>query len=314
MENTKPPSRLFYEELRLLGKDSLEAILKLKRVCTNTNTHYIFINDHIGDVVVSFGYLKAFKEKHKIGHITVVVTEKFKELISEYSDDYDDVIYLDKYYLYRTFLLNLTRFGVLYLKKNYPNVTYINPADSVLLGFDYLKRYPEMNLEKMIKYGCYELDVDAEFKPLKNQAIGSNAKKVSSVPKALLSLSSRTIEPVQLDLYEKLICGLKELGYEVYTNTDDKAHSLTNSDSFSGSLNEISEFLRDGVLIGTRSGLHDLAMYQHCKVVAIYPENDSFGNLFKLDMLPETRADYLEVYQSENTDIDCKTILEFIKG
>ncbi len=313
MDSSKSQLRLFYEEVRLLTKDTIEAVMRLKRICANSKTHYVFVNDHIGDVIISLGYLNAFRNSKDIEHITLVVTSKYKELVSVYSDVYEAVICIEPRYLYRIFLLNLTRFGELYIRKKHPNVTFVNPADSAVLGFDYLKHYPEMNLEKMIKFGCLELSNDAEFLPPTRKNALVNLDKHNR-QRVLISLDSRTVEVGQVELYEKLICELEEREFEVYTNTEYKDDCLGGSKPFYGSLSETRELLQDGVLIGVRSGLHDLAMYQDCKVVAIYPKDNKFGSLFDLGMLPKTRASYLEVNQSENINSDCKAILDFIKG
>ena len=307
---SKTSIKVLYEELRLLTKDTFEAIYRLKKICTNNSTHYILINDHIGDMIISLGYLNAFRNSKEKNHITLVVTEKYKELVSGYYGDYEDVNYIDSHYLYRIFLLNLTRFGEFYLKKMYPNVTFVNPADSVLLGFDYLKLYPEMNLEKMIKYGCFGLSNNAKFEPLSDEKYIDIHNKSRSV---LLSVESRTVEAGQIELFEKLVQELEESGFEVYTNIADEEKCFGNSKPFYGSLSEIRKLLHGGVLIGVRSGLHDLAMYEKCKVVAIYPEDNKFGALFKLDMLPKTSAAYLEINQSKNLDNDCEAILGFIE-
>lgn len=301
-----------YEELRLLTKDTIEAISRLKKICADNNTHYIFINDHIGDMVISLGYLRAFRVKHEIQHITLVLTEKYRDFTGDYSCDFEEVKYIPPYDLYRIFLLGLTRFGELYLRENYPNVTFINPADAALLGFDYFKRYSENNLEKMIKYGCLELDENAVFNSM--QVSTSYTNKIEQSRKALISKDSRIVEVDQSYLYIKIAQELLSLGIEVYTNTKYVDDCIEGTKPFYGGITEIRKFLQDSILIGVRNGLHDLAMYQDCKVVALYPRNNRYGQLFKLEMLPETKANYMEINLSESIDDDCKRIIDFIKG
>ena len=312
MDISKSSGRKLYEELRLLTKDTLEAIIRLKRICTDHSTHYLFINDHIGDMVISLGYLKAFREKNGINHLTLVSTEKYRDLVSEYVCDYENIIYIPPYDLYRIFLLGLTRFGETYLKEKYSNVTFINPADSALLGFDYFKRYSDVNLEKMIKFGCLGLDENAVFNPMKVPMSYTN--KLKQPREALISKDSRIVEINQNDLYVKVVQQLLSLGMEVYTNTKYMDDCIEGTKPFYGGITEIRKFLQDNILIGVRNGLHDLAMYQNCKVVALYPKNNRYGQLFKLEMLPETRANYMEINLSESIDDDCKTIIDFIRG
>ncbi len=309
MDISKSSGRFFYEELRLLTKDTFEAIFRLKRLCTNKNTHYVIINDHIGDIIIALGYLREFRKSKKINNLTLVVTDKYKEIVKYYSTDYDEIIYVLPYDLYRIFLLNVTNYGEKYLLKIFPNVTLINPADSSRLGFDYIKRFPEMNLEKLIKYGCYELLEKASFVPLKD------IDTCNALPKnALLTIESRTVDIGSLSLYEKLVPLLESLGYQVYTNTKDINICIKGTRPIYISIDELREFIGTGVIIGTRSGLHDLLLYQRCKVVAIYPKAYEFYSLFSLETMPNTTSLYKELIQSDNDDADCKLIMDFIRG
>lgn len=307
MESSKTTKRLYYEELRLLLKDTFEAIHRLKKICANPKTHYVFINDHIGDIVISLGYLRAFRERICANSITLVTTKKYKKIVEDYISDYEDIIFLPQYELYRVFLINATVFGEKFLLKEYPNVTIINPADSAKLGFDYLRLFPEMNLAKMIRYGCYALSDTAIFKPLP-KLHSSNKDNI-----ALLTIEARTVETEEVSLYEAIVPQLRNLGYEVYTNTEDNI-CLQGTLPIYKTIHEIRDFVGNGVLIGTRNGLHDLLLYQECKVVAIYPENYEYGNLFSLDMLPNAFASYLELKRSGNNEFDSKKIIDFIRG
>lgn len=307
MKASKATGRLYYEELRLLLKDTFEAIYKLKKVCTDRSSHYIFINDHIGDVVIALGYLKAFRKKINAQSVTIVVTEKYIKLAENYSNEYEKLIVLSQYELYRILLLNATTFGEKYLQKEYPNVTLINPADSAKLGFEYLRLYPDMNLKKMIMHGCYELSPMATFKPL------PKIQTLESTRRVLLTLEARTISLGITSLYKNLVQQLKALDYEVYLNTKEDDH-IQGATPIYKDINELRSFIGNGVLIGVRSGLHDLMLYQDCKVIAIYPNDNYYGNLFSLNMMPDTVAKYLELKQSGDGDFDSHAIIDFIRG
>lgn len=311
MDITKSPGRLFYEELRLLTKDTFEAIQRLNKICTVRNTHYVFINDHIGDMIISLGYLRAYRDKMQLGNVTIVITEKYAKLAEYYAADYDEIKLIPQYDLYRIFLLNGTTFGQKFLIKKYSNVLFINPADSARLGFDYLKCFPDMTLEKMIKYGCYCLDDKAVFKPLLQIDI---RKSQSKQKRALLLLEARTVDLGTASVLEAIVPELRRLGYQIYTNTRDKNSCIQYTTPIYLGLSELRDFINDGVLIGVRSGLHDLLQYQGCKVIAMYPYEYDYGNLFSLQMMPETRSDNLEVYLTGDDVVDCKKIIDFIRG
>lgn len=312
MRKNMIPAQIMYEDVRLNTKDSIEAIYRLKKICTNKDTHYILINDHIGDVIISLGYLNAYRQKKRIKHLTIVICEKYKELLEHYTDDFDEVIYIPQFDLYRIFLLGLTRFGLLYIQDKYPNVTFVNPADSAILGFEYFSKYPNVHLAEMIKHGCLELGVGALFKPLPE--VDKVSKDINKKKKALISIATRTVEIGQTDLYKEIVSELLSMGYEVFTNSDDEGECITGTSPFYGSLNEIREHFLDGILIGTRSGLHDLFLYQHCKVVAVYPRNYRYKTLFALDSLPDIKAECFEIELSEDVNSDCEAIIRFIKG
>lgn len=312
MRKNMIPAKVMYEDVRLNTKDSIEAIYRLRKICTNRETHYIFINDHIGDVIISLGYLNAYRLEKGIKHLTIVIGGKYKELLEHYTDDFNEVIYIPQYDLYRIFLLGLTRFGLKYIQDKYPNVTFINPADSAVLGFEYFSRYPNVHLVEMIKHGCLELDDGALFKPLPEVSKVSKDRNIKK--KALISIATRTVAPGQADLYKKIVSELLGMGYEVYTNSENESECITGTSSFYGSLNEIRDCFSEGILIGTRCGLHDLFLYQNCKVVAVYPRNYRYKALFALDSLPDIKAECFEIEQSEDVNSDCEAIIQFIKG
>lgn len=310
MGSSKSIKRLFYENLRLHTKDTFEAIHRLSKICTDESTHYVFINDHIGDFIIAIGYLRAFRLKNNIKKIEIVITDRYRDFSKHYESEYDKITFIPRYDLYRIFLLGATTFGEQYLIKEYPNVTFINPADSLRLGFNYMKQFPNMNLEQMIRCGCYGLGNNAEFISL------PKVKRENSqlhYKNALLTLESRTVGIGIKTIYERIAIILKSLGYSVYTNAKRESECINGTLPVYKEIYELRDFIGNGAIVGVRCGLHDLMMYQDCKVVAIYPKDGDFGNLFTLDMLPNTKAAHIEIVQSGNDEYDCRKILGFIR-
>lgn len=312
MGKEKSSTRVLYEELRLMLKDTPEALWRLKKLCRKRDTHYMLVNDHIGDVVITLGYLRAYKKEKAIKHLTLVIAEKFKEYAGYYSDDYDQLITISSNELVRICLSNLTRYGLYRVKKEFPNVTLINPADAALLGFDYFKNYQNITLLEMIRQGCLQLSVDADFRAFNSKYIDKNAENIGK-KQAVISLDARTVTETSVELYEKLIPGLTDMGYEVFTNTYEDNKCLPGTRPLSVSLCELIQMMDGGLFIGKRSGLHDVLMCQDCDVIAIYPRNYKRRSLFTLSSMPGTKARFLEVEQSDDLLMDSKKIFDFIK-
>ena len=310
METNKTKRRILYEEIRLLTKDSFEAIRRLKKICSSKNEHYIFINDHIGDVVIALGYLKAFRKKNKLKHITLVITEKYRGLIRNYATDFENAKYVDSYELYRIFLLNLTRYGHFYLRKEYPNVTFVNPADLSLLGFDYFNRFPDLSLEKVIKYGDLGLSIDSEFIP-PNSYIKSSKEFIYN-KRVLFSLNARTVTGNITKLCENLVPSLQDAGYELFTNTEKECDCIYGTKPIFLKLEDIGEFISGGTFIGIRSGLHDLLAFYKCSLIAIYNSCEENISFFSIPMLKGSTDKVLEMVCTSNIQEDCRKITDFI--
>ena len=311
MAKEKTFRRVLYEELRLLLKDTPEAIMRLRKICVDKTTHYIIINDHIGDVVISLGYLKAYRDKNNLTDVTLVVNDKFEMMSEQYKDDYEHLILMPAYSLKRVFLINLTRYGLYVLEKKYPNVTLINPADAAMLGFDYFRKYPKVNLLELIRDGCYSLGNNACFRSMKSKCKETerNVKRI-----VLLEPCARTVRNVNKDLLLKLVPFFKEMKYEVYTNTDLHSDCIEGTKVSFVPLESVGDFVGSGIFIGTRCGLHDYLMYQECSVIAIYPKKYRYSRLFDLGMLPNTKARYLEIEESENVKDNIEMIVDFLRN
>jgi len=299
VDYSKPTSRILYEEMRLLTKDTFEAASRLKKICVNSDTHYVFINDHIGDVVITMGYLNAFREKRKLSHVTIVVTSKFQKIIEQYIDDYDEAIYLNSFVIYRIFLLNQTRYGQYVLGSEYPNVTFVNPADELLRGFEYAKLYPDISLMSMIKYGCFGLDIEAEFIPISKLNLQLPSSEVLE-KRVVFSNDSRTVVGESKELYSLLAKYFIEEGFSVYTNTEDFSQIVEGSKQIFFGLEKLGDFINGGIFIGTRCGLHDLLSYYDCTLIALYFPNRYGTKLFSLNSLPCIRAKHFEIEISKD--------------
>lgn len=309
MTTNKTNLRALYEDLRLLLKDTPESIIRLKNNCRNKKTHYVLINDHIGDVVVALGYLKAFRDRYSISSLTLVLHKKYASFAQRYAKYIDELVLLEQRDLYRLFLIGATRYGECVLKNSFPNLTIINPADSFLGGFGYAKRYPEITLTDMIKYGCLGLGQNAEFISLSYGSGSKNDKK-----RVLFTTSARTLDCDVIEICNKIAPILIDNGYSLYTNTSENSVIVCGSKKVFFDIDRISDFIADGIVIGPRSGIHDLTMYCSCITIAIYPQASTEKSLFALSALPDVNSKYYELDQSQDPQKDCEKILEYLRG
>lgn len=290
-----------------------KGILKCKKKLGNVHTHYIVICDHIGDFLITMGYIKAYREKNNIKHITICTTQKFIPLLKKYSEYFDAYKILDTQELYKILRIGSTKFGCRALLKM-PNITLVNPGDAFVLEcFEYIKHFPNVSLHDCIKYGIFHLEKEEEFVIPKIRVKENNENESM---KALICPDARFLRKKENNIFlERIVEELKKAGYSNYTNTpfkDDKVVPGTQSKRMS--LQEVCDFaFNGGIVIGIRSGLFDLLAYIPGKIVAVYPDKEYFS-LFDLKSLPNTKADMLQVFENEELETEVKKIKKFIGG
>lgn len=308
----KSRGRVLYEEARLLLKDTAESIGRIKKIANRNDTHYILVNDHIGDVIIVLGYLKAFREQHGISRLALVVHDKFRGLSEKYSDYYEELILKDTTSLYRAFLIGATRYGEFVLNESFPKVTIINPADSLLSGFGYARRFPDLNLVSMIKYGCLKLDRESVFVPI--STICDKQATEETPKRAVFSIDSRTVIGNTKKICEHLVPWFVKQGYDLYTNTEDSSNCIEGTKPIFLKLEELGAFIQNGVFIGPRSGIHDLLAYYDCMTIAFYFPEGNDQTLFPLTSLPCTKGKFIEIETSSDYKKDCSEIIDFFEG
>ncbi len=306
--------KVLYTETRLLLKDTPEAVRKLKRIVRSKDYHYVIVNDHIGDVVITLGFLDAFRKKRGIKKLALVVEKKFERIVQNYSEYFEKLITVDGAFFKRLSLLGASRYGNWILYFRYSNVTLLNPADEMMHGFDYFWRFPEVNLASTIKYGCFKLNQDDLFVNRFGKRVEDKGLDEAQKKKVLLLVDTRTVNIDIKAFYSRLVPRLTELGYEIYTNTDEDKNVVSGTKKVFMDLSRIPDFLKDGILIGPRNGLHDLFMYYDCKVIAIYPGNNAVSRFFSLKALPGTRADSLELFLADEDSDNISSVTAFVKG
>lgn len=287
-----------------------KGILKCQKRLNNKDTHYVVICDHIGDFLITMGYMKAYRERNHIKHITICTTQKMLSLLKCYVYFYDEYMTLSSEELYEILKVGSTRFGCRALRKM-PNITLVNPGNAFVLEyFEYIKRFPNVSLHDCIKYGSLCLDKECEFifPELRLHARQRYEKSILLCPDAQFLRNNHTF-------VRKITKELKKDNYRIYTNTpfhEDKVIEGTEKKILS--LMEACDFVfNGGIVIGIRSGLFDLLSYVPGKIIAIYPDEEYFS-LFNLYSLPNTKADVLQVFEKEDEEKTMDKIKRFIGG
>jgi len=277
--------------------------------------HYIVICDHIGDFLISIGFLSEYRKKIPEKDIVIVSLPKFKSICH-------CLLSTEEYY-YKTvssiFLHNIVRIGKTawgqHVLLKIKNLTIVNPVNDFTFGeFDYIVQYPQISFVDCIKYGVLGLDENAKFTPPEFSNVSQINHRLSQythhrtvilVPYAsILSIKDK-------EIFELLAKQLQKMGYTVLTNVATKEQPcIKGTKPLVCSLEEIPAIAEHcGYVIGLRSGLMDLLAYCNCDVFVLYPEDYPYRRFFHLSMLELTKASIKEYELTGATEIDVKHIL-----
>lgn len=289
-------------------------MLMAKREFSDKKKDYLVICDHIGDFLITMGFLDSFKAYHDICHLTIYVTPKMESLAHRYMASDDQLVCLKRKKLDRVLYLNTSHFTTEWVRKR-GNIWLVEPAGHFNdKDFGFLLSFPEMNLRRVIQLGCMKLPEQAAFRPLPllNEHDKTEVKneRVVLCPAAQASWAGET--PKQL--FETLAESLARQGKEVYTNlavSDKKAQPIAGTKPLRLSLKDLECWLTPGDwLIGYRSGLMDYTAYCNCHLITLYPQNTRHRQFFSLEMLPDTRSPFIEYELSGDADQDRQYIVD----
>lgn len=280
----------------------------------NRSTHYVVICDHIGDFLITMGYLEAYRKEKELKHITICTTQKFVPFLLDNKFLFDDNLVLNSKRLYRILMLSSTNFGD-HIVKKLGNLTIINPTNAFTEeGFVYLARFPHVTFGDCIKYGCLELQKDSEHRPLVIKTEQLVSPEV--YPKGrtvLLCPFARTTKLNAMPLFAVIAEKLIAEGFIVLTNIAIESDPVVaGTVGIHCSLHEVFQLVEHGgFVVGTRSGILDWLMYAECKMVAIYSEADIYFDFFDLLSLPQTKADVMQFRQQSYGVENVNNIISF---
>ena len=294
------------------------SLLMAKRLFCDKSRTYLVICNHIGDFLITMGFLDAFKAQHHISAVTICITPKMEGIASRYLGSEDQIICLKRRKLNWLLFLNVSRFTSEWIRKQ-GNIWLMEPSGHFTDAyFAFMLHFPRMTLRKVIQYGCLHLPEYAPFVPLPLRPVIN--KEVPKKKRILLCpfVQGDWVGKVPMDLFESLITAVIHRGdYEIFTNigSGEKSETaISGTQPLSTTLEELEQWLSpEDCVIGFRSGMMDYLAYLPCHFVCLYPYGSRHNVFYSLDMLPNTRGNYHELQLSEDTAENVRQIInEFI--
>ncbi len=280
----------------------------------------LILCEHIGDIVFTLGYIGAFKEKNKVSKVTILSTEKWRDLCLLFPNSYDEYKSLKKWEL-KLFLI-IFRFSLGQAVFNKIGGTIvINPGDNYNQGYEYAKRFPGANLKDTIKYGILKLSEDDIYQaPTAGLRIGKvevfkhkyqfkERKCILLCPYATVTVTAGT----RNEIFKRLAKALLKKGYRVFTNAVDEQSVIEGTEGISCSLNELFEIGRyfEGV-IGIRSGVMDLLAFEDVRMVALFPEKSEYEEFFDLRLTNPENTKISQYRLTADIEYDMEKILNLM--
>lgn len=272
------------------------------------NRHNIIICEHIGDIIYTLGFLKSFRQNKSGNQICVITTKKWMDLLELYPDSYDSIIIIHHWKLKLLLLLKHYQLGQ-FLVKKVNDVTIVDPGNDFVLGYEYARKYPKMNLKDCIKYGSLELSDNAVYELPQIKRI--DCYKATN-PILLCPYATVTRE-IDKTIYEEIASEYAAKGYQLYTNVVNNQQKINGTQALTSSLKSIVEKGDEfSCIIGLRSGILDLLAFSNCPIIAIYPYQDPMIDFFDLRKTNPTNTKIIQYQLTEDINYDIKNIKSII--
>lgn len=284
----------------------------------NKYTHYVVVCNHIGDTLLTLGYLQTYKRKNNIEHMTFVTTKGMAPLAECYKQILDDVMIKREKSMGLILDSGKTNLGS-HVIKRIKNITIINPENAFVDEFFlYPARFPMLSLKDCIKYGELELGENAVFNvPICKDADSSEVLRDIKVKKGctiILAPYASVTKQIPFSFFDMLSRFFSNNGFEVLTNiTNPNQRIAEYSLPLCCDISDIAVVAEYcGWVIGIRSGLMDLLCYAKCHIIVLYPTDNPYMNFFGLTALEDICADVLE-YRFKNEENDFTYIINHVE-
>ncbi len=292
-------------------------LLMVKRLCTDDTDAYLAICDHIGDFLITLGYLDAFKAQHGYRGITLYVTPKMNSLAQRYLSREDKIVCLSRRKLDCLLYLNTSHFTSAWVEKR-KNVWLMEPAGRFTDNhFSMMLYFPGITFRHLVQYGFLHLPESAPFRPFPLRGESGDAENGAGRIILCPYAQASWIGNPPTAFFKALVPRLKKQGKTLFTNvaanTEEKP--LRGTEALRLTLEALETWLRpDDCVIGLRSGLMDYLAYIPCRLICLYPEGSRHMRFYSLDMLPQTRSNYSEYQLTGRYDEDITYILQKIES
>ena len=286
-------------------------ILRLKK---RNNERILLVFDYIGDACYALSFLDVLREEHPSDTITVVSSEKNKDLISSYKS-IDNCVFLKyntfKYRLFRCVLSDQycqrmgSKDGIYCTVPWHIQSFRNNDGDGVrkLLARDI---YKTTNLEKitfhsLINHRVVSID---RFEAIKNRVVVINQYSTSTVHSD--------------SLFEFFAEKLRSRGYIVYSNVVNDQKPIAGTQELRCELPELYQIAKEiPLIVSIRSGVVDYLINTGVRLFVVYDlSNDLSKFMYNHYSLSEWHpiSPYREVALKDASDVKCveDEFLDFI--
>ena len=270
----------------------------------NTNTVYYVPHVGLGDYCIALGYLDAYKKRHQIAHITLIVPPNRIE-VAQYYPCWDSIIVLPQ-----LFYMGIAYFGSI------PGGRFIHRRTKRIKSVSYM-----LHLNKKMLYNNPAAHAD-HLARLILKLPDSETRKPPHVPDTDIShivskydlnkgktvlLNPYTggwaVKELEQGFYVQLAKKLTQAGYTAVTIlSSDKQVPIEGTKGLVTSLAE-AWYLAGwcGWLIGTRSGFFDFVQFSGCNIIAFYEKTYKLQEMFAL---LDSKNSYIEefVWDAENSE------------
>ncbi len=300
--------------LKKVPKIILGAALYANIIKRKKDTHYLVLGNGIGDSLTALAYLKEYKRKNKIAHITAIGAPAYiRQLISFYPREVNDVIYLKKWQVSSINEFSRTSLGRYLITFPHRDIVTFTWICFVLpLRAIYLNE--TLSLALYAKAIVYQIDLDTKPEPpqIPNVDICDFISKyhVDKDKTVFFNIEANTVQLTVTKLFVELADYLIRKGFRVLTFTaNDKQKPVEGSTAVPCTLEEayrLAEY--GGTLVGLRSGFLDFMVFSKCRLVCV--DDPAYGakEVFDLEKWGVNDDCHTVIYQDDET-----TLREIIK-
>jgi len=222
----------------------------------------------IGDTMIFLSKLSEFKKKNPVEKVRLIISENHKPFMEGYKNYIDE--YIVKPY---DFMCRSTWVGFHDILPH--NITYILPSSSYqMLGYKDMSIFDLMNLTLGLESGSSYCKPEFIWDGKEKYYSELGIEKGKFV---LISPSASSVKGLSKDLWNRIYTSIEDKGFKIILNYSGHDSNLVQGHTcIDLPLDKTYLLAEDAALyIGLRSGLCDLLGFSDCRMVVIYPDEES---------------------------------------